>query len=495
MRNLSLFVLISFVAVSSVLGQTLYRQHSGTAERLNSIFFPVDDLHAFAVGDSATVFFTTDAGTTWNSDSEIVHFGFHGSLRGISLNDFSNGAFVGDSGRIFTLLQDEFRAVQLPEPKTIYAITFPSYDTAVLCGASGLCYKSVDSAKTWKKLTLPVLAQSLDYHSVDYFDDSTYWLVGARGVVLYTEDAGTTWQRIPVPTTKDLYSICFPDSTGAGWIVGDSTLLYTTDGGDDWKSVPTSARLRFVTGYDSLHGYAAGLSGTLLATHDLNDWSPLATGTIANFNGIDIPDSLYVCGDSGIIVSTLPNVSYFHLDTIDFGAASVHTSEGSNENIQNLSFAPLTIDTITLDSSEFMVKPFSTSFPLTIGGDQTVAVTIVFTPAYSGKVSSLLRVIASDGTTRTTVVSGEGVASQGVVSLPDAISPLTIFSNGHVWTLNVPMVITRHTDVTLFNVLGSPIISGTFTGGVFNAGPLVPGIYFYKISGMGTSSTGKLLAR
>jgi len=38
-------------------------------------------------------------------------------------------------------------------------------------------------------------------------------------VLQRSEDAGATWQKIPVPTTNDLYSINFPDSTGGGWIV------------------------------------------------------------------------------------------------------------------------------------------------------------------------------------------------------------------------------------------------------------------------------------
>ena len=48
-----------------------------------------------------------------------------------------------------------------------------------------------------------------------------------------------SWKRLEVPTNKNLQSICFVDSL-YGWIAGDSgTIIHTTDGGANWTTQDT----------------------------------------------------------------------------------------------------------------------------------------------------------------------------------------------------------------------------------------------------------------
>jgi len=310
--KLSLCLAISLLlSATSISAQTLYRVNSGTKQRLNAVFF-ASDSDGFAVGDSGIVNISTDGGNSWSVIPSGVSFNFYTEY----FSDSANGAFAGDVGLIYTILGDNPPTkVVLPESNPISGMTFPSYDTGVVCGSGGLFYMTTDSGKSWKKKTLPAAAQKFDYYGVDYFDDDTYWLVGQIGLVLYTQDDGTTWQRITVPTTKDLYSINFPDTSLTGWIVGDQTLLLTTDGGDTWSNIPTTASLRFVSGWDSTHAYAVGLNGAILYTTDRSNWSTLPSGTTANLYGLDFPDSVFFVGDSGLILTTQPPINQSFVST------------------------------------------------------------------------------------------------------------------------------------------------------------------------------------
>lgn len=327
------FFLIAFLTFGSSVGfaQTLYRQHSGLDISFLGVSFATDrfgvvcGLGTAEYGEATTL----DGGQTWKiSDGPRDHncVRFFDSLTGC----------VGGYKYVQSFVSGRWAAEpQLPASGGIYGIDYPSADTVIAVGGQGTICKSIDSGKTWTKIEPPKLLANRDFFGVTYFDDSSYWIVGAGGIVLYTEDAGTTWQRIPVPTTNDLYSICFPSDGMTGWIVGDQTLLYTRDAGDTWASIPTTANLRAIDGYDST-GFAVGLHGVLLTTNDLVHWSPIETGTTANFYGLDIPDSLYVVGDSGIILTTLPPPTLrFQVQGIDFGTIQLGGSVHDSLRIQN----------------------------------------------------------------------------------------------------------------------------------------------------------------
>jgi photosystem II stability/assembly factor-like uncharacterized protein len=489
--------------------QTLYRLNAGTKARLNAIAFPTDSL-GVVIGD--TLASTTDGGSSWMAANLGITF------NAIFFNDSAHGAIVGDSGYIFLLGGSNNPPIQLPELKSIYAITFPSYDTAVIAGAQGLCYKSVDSGKSWTKLTLPLLDRSRDFHGVDYFDDSTYWLVGQGGIVLYTEDAGTTWQKIPVPSTKDLYSICFPDSTGAGWIVGDSTLLYTTDGGDDWTSVPTMARLRCVTGYDSLDAYTVGLNGVLLVTSNLSNWSPIPTGTTANLYGVDIPDSLYVCGDSGIVLSTFsPQPEFFVGNRFGEKGMNMSAPGGTLDStslinyndawIQNNSSLPVTIMSITIDSATSLMPDtnayisipawFRSELPLTIPAGANIPLPIYFQPPEQSGFNEydyIVNVISKEAGQQNFEVTAFASPSSAVHAAPPALQhELILSADGKHYSIFYSSDLSNNGKFELFNALGVQVFSSPMNINHLVANGLPPGAYFYRISGNKGISTGKFI--
>ncbi len=510
------FLTISLLGANVAQSQTLYRANSGTKRTLNAVWF-WSDSSGVSVGDSAIISVSFNGGNTWQLRSMPLSEPFAGNFYTEFLNDSANGSIAGDNGTIFTIIQSDYLKITLPDTNAIYGMTFPSYDTGVVCGAAGLFYMTTDSGKTWNKKTLPVAAQKYDYHGTDYFDDDTYWLVGQKGIVLYTEDDGKNWQQITVPTTKDLYSIYFPDDgSSTGWIVGDSTLLITIDGGDNWASIGSPDSLRSVAGWDSTDAYAVGLNGKIIYTSNRSNWNTLPTGTSANLYGFDYTDDwLYFAGDSGIILTTLPPVVQppipnFVLEGDDtvpgseltFGNILDGTNSEDNASLYNVSAAPITITRISSDSSDFIIDTASyldinTPFILDSGSARLIG--IIFTPPTTSTIQtfhSTLRVVSSNAGERDIPLTAVGVPNQGSVAITKDAGQLNILlSSGMRSTfIQCPNTWIGPIRLEVFNLIGISVYS---TNDVLTSGAnvlpssLPPGAYMYRLSSSTGSQVGK----
>ncbi len=512
-RILAVVVLLAVLSPSSTNGQALHRLNSGTTETLYSIAFPTDSLGA-AVGANGILSITIDGGSSWSSSLLDPLFG--GNLRAIFLEDSANGAIVGDSGIIYSIRSDQQPIRnQLFEERTIRAITFASYQVAVLAGDAGLVYRSPDSGKSWTKLTLPVLTRTKNFYGVEYLDDSSYFIIGEGGIVLFTGDAGTTWQHITVPTSHDLYSITFPDTSSNGWIVGDQTILYTKDGGDTWTSVPTTANLRCVVGDDGLHATACGLSGALLSTSDQVSWSPIQTGTTANLYSL-VLDSLFVCGDSGIILSSFAPKAEFALETqfhetqLQFPSIVSGTDTTlSDLRIENTSTLPVTIKSISFDSVEFSDLSANDQVPFTVAPGQMHSLAITF-GAPSGiaqlqSYHSIIHVVSSEAGEQeadlfadaSPAVNGVRVPFKGAPAVQQTVPPsmrLVIIGGNKQTVLELPSSsgTPLHFDVT--DAIGRLMFTTNISeSSSINARFLPTGAYFYRASAGTASVLGKFI--
>ncbi len=507
LSRVALLLVLSLTCFKWSAAQTLHRLNTGRGATFLALSFPTDSL-GVAVGDTdtsvplvsaAVAVGTTDAGASWN---RIPLFSTD-PLYAAFFNDQTSGAVGGDNGRMMVFAGQSLHNVQLPEFGTIYGITYPSYDTVIAVGGGGLIYKSNDSGKTWKKIAPPPAVASRDFYGVDYWDDSTYWIVGHGGIVLYTEDAGTTWQRINLNTNHDLHSVSFPDASNNGWIAGDGVLFYTTDGGTTWTDVGTSALLQQVVGYDSLHAYAVGFSGQMLQTSNATSWTPVETGTTANFYGVAVPsmDHILICGDSGIVMSTLavsaPKASFaVSNDTfprLKVGAVAVN-SKLIITNTSNQ--VPVTIVSAEIDSSEFTLDPTgNNTFPFKIPPGQTHALDIRFRPAYPGPISSLIRVASNEAGSSTGILMGVADPAAGVATNETAtVLKLSVTSAGRRVWLDIPGTMTGPLHIELMNVLGNNLLSSAIHDDYqVDGSSLLPGVYLFRVSSNTGSTSGKFV--
>jgi len=101
-----------------------------------------------------------------------------------------------------------------------------------------------------------------------------------------------TWQRIAVPTGQNLRSVCFADSL-TGWIAGDSgTIIHTTDGGKNWSFQQSNTFNNIVhifflnqnLGWAVAHNFSSVPYGTLL----LRTWDGGYNWTSHNYPAEDI---------------------------------------------------------------------------------------------------------------------------------------------------------------------------------------------------------------
>jgi photosystem II stability/assembly factor-like uncharacterized protein len=126
--------------------------------------------------------------------------------------------------------------------------------------------------------------------------------------------AGATWAQSgwvsqTSGTTRNLNALSFRD-TLVGWVAGDSgTLLKTTNGGANWMSRNAGTRsLRALHFTGPNTGWAVGDSGALLKTTDAGEtWNALTSGTTRHLRAVHFRgnDSGWVGGDSGLLMRTV----------------------------------------------------------------------------------------------------------------------------------------------------------------------------------------------
>src|SRR3989339_2001660 len=86
--------------------------------------------------------------------------------------------------------------------------------------------------------------------------------------------AQENWYIQDVPTSREIYSVTFTDST-IGWAVGEGgTILKTTNGGEDWKLQPDSINyaLRCVCFINENIGWIVGYGAIMKTTNSGNTW-------------------------------------------------------------------------------------------------------------------------------------------------------------------------------------------------------------------------------
>jgi photosystem II stability/assembly factor-like uncharacterized protein len=272
---------------------------------------------ALAGGGGGTLLATHDGGTTWTARSSGPVF----QIQEIAFTDATHGWLVGKA------------------------------ETT----SDALVYGSVDGGATWQRQLLDGAMNWLDGCA---FADATHgWAAGWGGSIAATTD-GSTWQTQVAPgwpntsyyamactSAQHAWAVGSPPGTGASATVN---MRATHDGGATWSPVTAgvTTTLSDITFPDTLHGWAVGDNGAIVASADGGyAWAPQASEVTSHLRGVDFVDASHgwAVGDDGTI-----------LTTANGGDQWTPQTSGIVQRITSVGFADLQHGWATTDSGEIL---------------------------------------------------------------------------------------------------------------------------------------------
>ncbi|MBI5661133.1 MAG: T9SS type A sorting domain-containing protein [Ignavibacterium album] len=243
------------------------RYNYSSYNKFNAIYF-INDLKGWAGSDSY-LFFTTDAGITWNQNNTVFY-----NIKSVFFINESSGWVANESS-----LQ-----------------------------------KSSDGGINFFEVS------TSGGNSIFFANDSIGWVAGDNGSLRKTTDGGETWITKSIATTSNLNSIKFRN-LNLGALCGDNgTLLITTDGGETWltRITNTSENLTSLIFKDDNSIWCVGNNGLIIESNDLGiTWIVHSNITDKNISAVTLkPDnSIFIAGEKGLMFryteSTSPTVPHF----------------------------------------------------------------------------------------------------------------------------------------------------------------------------------------
>jgi len=149
----------------------------------------------------------------------------------------------------------------------------------------------------WQQI-LPPGPTSNQLSSLYFADTTTGWAVGEYGTVVKTQDGGESWRLIEIPWQNTLADVHFP-TPADGFIVGENGLiLKSVDSGESWtkKEIRFTNNLRRVLFRNRDEGWAIGEKGLILHTADAGEsWQQQVSNSSAELKGIALIDDSTLC--------------------------------------------------------------------------------------------------------------------------------------------------------------------------------------------------------
>jgi len=272
-----------------------------------------NDSTGFAVGETGTILFTDDGGSTWS----VQYEGITDHLRGVWAENSSAAWAVGDNGDIFQTTNAGDSWVQQTSTSTfdLNGVAFADEQSGWVCGDGKTILHTINGGRIWKGQSVPALPGGLvpDLTSIACISKNEAWCVGVGGVVLHSID-GTNW-NLQANVGTNISRIRMLDSLN-GYIIGDNGLIRrTTNGGITWISVAspaTAVGLNDIFLLSMSDFWVSGDNGKLLHTTSAGSaWTDESLNTYANINAIAVKNGVVtVFGEYGLLAAKNGSWSY-----------------------------------------------------------------------------------------------------------------------------------------------------------------------------------------
>jgi photosystem II stability/assembly factor-like uncharacterized protein len=253
-----------------------------TTEALQDVFFTDLD-HGFVVGDNGTLMRTTDGGATWTA----ISTGQSMALMAVHFSDPMHGWVVGRNSVVLRTTDGGVTWISEFLSGELRGVWFVSAQQGWITSYMPIVYRSNDGGSSYTSGDTGAGGAAI-FDGLSFADEQHGWIVGKvpapngeeRPTIYHTGDGGVSWTRQYLAGDDDGYlsDVVAIDAQravavgqGSLWTGAGETKLYTRDGGTTWTMLPeTSNRFGLVAVdfVDALHGWAVGISGSILGTVD-----------------------------------------------------------------------------------------------------------------------------------------------------------------------------------------------------------------------------------
>ncbi|MBV6477732.1 MAG: Ycf48-like protein [Ignavibacteria bacterium] len=205
---------------------------------LNSVHF-VDDNLGWTVGDAGSIYKTTDAGATWDTQTSPVTE----NLNSIKMQSPTSGVACGNNGKVIYWDGNSWNLYTTSVTNNLLSIDRKN-NTIIATAEDGIIIKSTNSGLNW--ITIDYKSEvKPNITSVFMFDENTFYSCGGGGFIRKSIDGGDNFTFQENPMMGNLVDIYFYNSN-QGWAVSslNNAVLRTTNGGNTW-SLPDGTTVNY----------------------------------------------------------------------------------------------------------------------------------------------------------------------------------------------------------------------------------------------------------
>lgn len=308
----------------------------------------VNSQKVVAVGENLIIY-SENAGGSWIE----VQQKFDVRFNDITFLNESIGIAVGDSGTIYRTSDGGKTWAKSTSGtlKTLKSVISVGENQLFAAGEDGTLLGSINSGTTWTSIATNT---NLDFQEVFFVNENLGFIAAEGGNVFKTTNKGISWEKIQLATVRNLNGIVFT-SPLIGYVVGDQgTFFRTSDGGATWAPLTTNVTTRLkklaASPVDNRILVAIGDQATVIRS--VNSGTSFGTinlgaGNTRNLNHVGfIPttNTLFAFGQNGYIISST-----------NAGTGWTTRQAGIRNDFSSTDFKSVTVGFISGKNGEFYV--------------------------------------------------------------------------------------------------------------------------------------------
>lgn len=203
--------------------------------RIAKIFFAKNGL-GFAVGESGAIFVLQDDEKTWKKQPSPVR----NLLLDGAFTDKRNGVLVGGGGNIFFtddagISWNKSNIYGAPDVK-LSSVFFINKNAGWTTGSEGKIFQTVSGGKNWREQKSGV---DVNLNDIFFRNTAEGWAIGDEGTILHTTNAGNVWTKVDLKVRHKLEKLFFNGNDV--WAVGFGGTILRDDVSNQTKTSKTSA--------------------------------------------------------------------------------------------------------------------------------------------------------------------------------------------------------------------------------------------------------------